>query len=104
MTYEVPVPVNTHNHFSCLIVDDDPGFTSMLTRVVQQHGGRVTGCGDLKSARGEIGRAVFDVVVLDNRLPDGTGYEFYSELERICPRSIVMMITAHDFVQFVLLT
>jgi DNA-binding NtrC family response regulator len=93
MLYEVPEPVNTHNHFSCLIVDDDPGFASMLTKMVQQHGGRVAVCGDLKSARAEIARAVFDVVVLDNRLPDGTGYEFYSELERVSSRSIVIMIT-----------
>ena len=85
--------MNSHSHFSCLIVDDDSGFASMLTKMVQQQGGRVTGCGDLKSARGEIGRGVFDVVVLDNRLPDGTGYEFYSELERVCPQSIVIMIT-----------
>jgi DNA-binding NtrC family response regulator len=85
--------VNNTNPFSCLIVDDDAGFASMLAKMVQQRGGRVTGCGDLKSARGEIARSVFDAVVLDNRLPDGTGYEFYSELERLCPRSIVIMIT-----------
>ena len=65
----------------------------MLTKMVQQHGGRVTGCEDLESARGEISRGVFDVVLLDNRLPDGTGYEFYAELERLCPRAIVIMIT-----------
>ena len=81
------------HRFSCLIVDDDGGFVSMLARVVAQEGGVVKSCGDLKSARAEIQRAGYDVVVLDNRLPDGTGYEFHSEVSRICPEAVVVMIT-----------
>ena len=79
--------------FSCLIVDDDAGFVSILAKVVTQEGGRVTSCGDIRSARQEIERQSYDLVILDNRLPDATGYEFFPHLNRLCPDSIVLMIT-----------
>ena len=81
------------NPFSCLIVDDDAGFVSMLAKMVSQEGGRVSHCGDLKSARAEIERAAFDLVLLDNRLPDGTGYDFFSLLNRQCPGTVIVMVT-----------
>ena len=85
--------MSTPNSFSCLIVDDDGGFASMLTKVVREEGGNVSHCPDLKSARAAIERAGFDFVVLDNCLPDGTGYDFYPQLNRRCPGSVVVMIT-----------
>ena len=79
--------------FSCLIVDDDAGFASMLAKAVSQEGGEVSHCADLKSARAETERRAFDLVLLDNRLPDGTGYEFFPQLNRRCPGTVVVMIT-----------
>jgi two-component system response regulator AtoC len=86
--------MNVSKNFSCLIVDDDAGFVSMLAKVVTKEGGKITTCFDLKSAREEIGRDGFDLVILDNRLPDGTGYEFFPQLNRLCPGSIILMMTA----------
>lgn len=85
--------VSNQNHFSCLIVDDDAGFASMLAKIIEPEGGRIVSCTDLKSARAEIARTGFDLVILDNRLPDGTGYEFHPELNRLCPSSVVVMVT-----------
>lgn len=79
--------------FSCLIIDDDASFVSMLSKVVRAEGGEISQCGDLQSARAKTGQRSFDLVVLDNRLPDGTGYDFFSQLSRRCPDSIVVMIT-----------
>jgi DNA-binding NtrC family response regulator len=79
--------------FSCLIVDDDAGFVSMLAKVVSQEGGQVSQCADLKSARAETERRAFDLVLLDNLLPDGTGYEFFPQLNRRCPNTVVVMVT-----------
>jgi DNA-binding NtrC family response regulator len=79
--------------FSCLIVDDDAGFASMLAKAVSQEGGQVSHCADLKSARAETERHAFDLVLLDNRLPDGTGYEFFPQLNRRCPGTVVVMVT-----------
>ena len=79
--------------FSCLLVDDDVGFTSMLARIVAEEGGRAVSCHTVSAAREQIAQGTFDLVILDNGLPDGTGYEFYSQLVRRSPTSVVAMIT-----------
>jgi len=79
--------------FSCLLVDDDNGFASMLARMVAEEGGQPLVCNNLSGARSQVTQKSFDLVILDNRLPDGTGYEFYPQLARRCPSSLVVMIT-----------
>ncbi|HEV2331320.1 MAG TPA: sigma-54 dependent transcriptional regulator [Verrucomicrobiae bacterium] len=79
--------------FTCLIVDDDAGFVSMLARAVRLEGGETATCSDLKSARAMVEQRDFQLVVLDNRLPDGTGYEFFPQLMRQSPESLVVMVT-----------
>lgn len=65
----------------------------MLTRVVREEGGEPTTCGNLATARRRLEESSYDLVLLDNGLPDGTGFEFYSEVSRRSPGSVVMMIT-----------
>jgi DNA-binding NtrC family response regulator len=79
--------------FSCLLVDDDVGFSSMLAKIVTEEGGSPALCHTISKARERIGQQSFDLVILDNCLPDGSGYEFYSVLARKCPASVVAMIT-----------
>lgn len=79
--------------FSCLLVDDDAGFTAMLSKIVAEHGGKPVSCHTICDARKQIGQEKFDFVVLDNGLPDGSGYDFYSELARRSPSSVVAMVT-----------
>ncbi len=81
------------NKFSCLIVDDDAGFVSMLAKVVSQEGGEVSQCLNLTSARAETERRAFDLVLLDNLLPDGTGYDFFARVKQRCPGTVVVMVT-----------
>jgi DNA-binding NtrC family response regulator len=100
-----PENMSRPNRFSCLMVDDDAGFVSMLAKVIEAEGGLVTHCGDLKSARAEVARRAFDFVVLDDRLPDGTGFDFFPQLSRSCPTGIVVMVTgAPDISRAVQLT
>ena len=80
-------------HFSCLVVDDDPGLAGMFARIVTEEGGAPCICHTIASAQAQIAKRSFDFVILDNRLPDGTGYEFHSQLMRSCPASVVVMIT-----------
>ncbi|HTL59979.1 MAG TPA: sigma-54 dependent transcriptional regulator [Candidatus Limnocylindrales bacterium] len=79
--------------FSCLLVDDDVGFTSMLAKIVKEEGGRANCCHTVAAAQEQIARAGFDVIILDNCLPDGSGYDFYSQVGRHSPASVVAMIT-----------
>jgi DNA-binding NtrC family response regulator len=79
--------------FSCLLVDDDVGFTSMLAKIVGEEGGRAVACHTVEAARALVAQRAFDLIILDNGLPDGTGYELYAHLARRRPASVVAMIT-----------
>jgi DNA-binding NtrC family response regulator len=79
--------------FTCLLVDDDVGLAGMMSKLVAGRGGDATVCHTISAARTEAAKRGFDVAILDNRLPDGTGYEFYPQLMRLSPASVVVMIT-----------
>jgi two-component system, NtrC family, response regulator AtoC len=91
--------------FSCLLVDDDAGFAGMLAKLVAEAGGEALMCHTLAAARAQISQRSFDLAVLDNRLPDGTGYEFYPQiLRRNAARVVVMITGAPELSQAVELT
>jgi DNA-binding NtrC family response regulator len=79
--------------FSCLLVEDDAGFASMLSKVVSEEGGEPVVCYSFSSAQSQLQKRAPDVAILDNRLPDGSGYDFYSQLTRRSPSTVVAMIT-----------
>jgi DNA-binding NtrC family response regulator len=81
------------DQFSCLLVDDDVGFTTMLAKIVAEEGGSPVACHTVSAARTQIAERKFDLVILDNGLPDGSGYDFYSHLVRSSPTSVVAMVT-----------
>jgi len=79
--------------FTCLIVEDDAAFASMAADVVAGEGGKPTVCGTISSARDAVSRAAFDLVLLDNHLPDGKGYHFFEQVARRNPDAPIIMIT-----------
>jgi two-component system response regulator AtoC len=79
--------------FSCLIVDDDAGYAGMLASLVREAGGEPVHCPTVAEATREIARNAYEVVILDNRLPDGTGFEFYPRVAQRFPSAVVLMIT-----------
>ena len=80
-------------NFSCLIVDDDVAFATMASQIVREAGGKVSLAHTLANAH-EISTAKnFDLILLDNHLPDGKGYNFFNELSRRHPDAPVVMIT-----------
>lgn len=84
---------NDPRSFACLIVEDEPGFASLLAKVVRATGGTPTLCGSLAEARVAAAAQNFDLLLLDNHLPDGTVYQFFDELKRRQPEAVALMIT-----------
>jgi DNA-binding NtrC family response regulator len=98
-------PAKTKGKFSCLIVEDDSAFAGMAADVVRGVSGRATICKTLSEAQQVISNKAFDLVLLDNNLPDGKGYNFYDRLQRQNPDAPVIMITgAPDLGEAVSLT
>lgn len=83
----------TGREFSCLIVEDDTAFATMAAQVVRDEGGAVTLAKNLSEARAATANRSFDLVLLDNHLPDGKGYDFFDQLARRNPESPIVMIT-----------
>jgi DNA-binding NtrC family response regulator len=93
------------NPLNCLVLEDDDVFAEFLGEAVARAGGTVTRVSTVASARERVQQASYDLVLLDNRLPDGTGYEFHDELMRRQPTCVAVMITgAPELQQAVALT
>ncbi len=91
--------------FSCLVVDDDNSFATMAAQVVRDENGEPTVCGTLANAQQAVAARSFDLVLLDNHLPDGKGYNFFDQLSRRNPDAPIVMITGMpDLAEAVTLT
>lgn len=84
---------NSTDSWSCLIVDDDTGFASMVAGVVRSEGGLPTVCHSLAEARAAVIANNFDAALLDNHLPDGKGYDFFNQVALRNPSAPIVMIT-----------
>jgi DNA-binding NtrC family response regulator len=93
------------SEFNCLLLEDDNSFAALATDVISGVGGAVHRCSNVRDAREALGRRGFDLALLDNRLPDGTGYDFHAELVRRQPACVAIMSTgAPELRQAVALT
>jgi len=84
--------VKSHK-FTCLIVEDDSSFAAMAAQVVRSEGGEATLVSSIAAAREVVAVSSFDVVLLDNHLPDGKGYGFFEHVSRRNPNAPIIMIT-----------
>ncbi len=65
----------------------------MVAQLVAALGGDVREAGTVAAAQAEFERRRPDLVLLDNHLPDGRGYELYERFSRIAPETPAIMIT-----------
>ncbi|MGZ5259974.1 MAG: sigma-54-dependent transcriptional regulator [Burkholderiales bacterium] len=78
-----------------LLVDDDP-YTQQLFEGLLRGGDNVLRvAGDIAEARNEFHAADFNLVLLDQRLPDGNGLEFFKEIRALRPQQVAILITGH---------
>jgi len=74
-----------------LIVDDDPGFLLGLAELVRREGFAVASAGSLKQAREEIAANPPDILLVDLRLPDGSGLDLLAGLEPTTAPEVVLI-------------
>ena len=74
-----------------LIVDDDPGFLLGLAELVRREGFAVATAGSLKQARGEIAANPPDILLVDLRLPDGSGLDLLAGFEPTAAPEVVLI-------------
>ncbi|MBL9139951.1 MAG: sigma-54-dependent Fis family transcriptional regulator [Verrucomicrobiales bacterium] len=89
----------------CLIVEDDPAFAELVGGVLTSADVEIQLADSIRAAENSVAKDSFDLVILDNRLPDGSGFEFYRRLSALRPTPLVIMITgAPELAQAIALT
>ena len=88
---ELPKPTE-----SVLVVDDDPIFCELLVSDLMLRGVKVISAFSLKDAREVLKKHHFDVVILDNHLPDGQGTGLLSAFQQMEPPPYVIMVSTDD--------
>jgi DNA-binding NtrC family response regulator len=78
-----------------LIVDDDPFFLRVLSRILSGENFKVRTAEGVLEARRVLGEDSFDVVICDLRLPDGDGLGILQEIRRANSEVPVVILTAY---------
>jgi two-component system, OmpR family, copper resistance phosphate regulon response regulator CusR len=82
-----------------LVVEDDPEMLRTATAYLRRTGFAVDGAGDGAAALRLLRLNAYDVVVLDVRLPDASGFDLCRELRASGVEARVLMATARDAVE-----
>ncbi len=78
-----------------LLVDDERGFVSVLSKRIRRRNMRVTTAFSGAEAIKILRHLEFDVAVLDLKLEDMNGLEVLKIFRMMAPRLIVIMLTGH---------
>lgn len=78
-----------------LIVDDDPYFLRVLSRILTDEKFQVTTASRAAEAEQTLRHSTFDVVISDLRLPDGDGLSILESLRRAGSSVPVVILTAY---------
>jgi DNA-binding NtrC family response regulator len=84
---------------SILLIDDESSFRTLTGRELERAGYEVEGVGQLSEGRATLATRAFDVVLLDVRMPDGSGLELLPEIREQWPATEVVMLTAFGTVE-----
>lgn len=79
-----------------LLVEDDVRIQRMLRMGLEEEGFVLDVAGSVAEARAISAGRTFDAVLLDVRLPDGSGFDVCAELRRATPTLPILMLTALD--------
>jgi|GEM_PF-4932091 len=77
-----------------LIVDDDQQVCRLLSGILNSEGRVVESAGSLTEALEILNREMVNVLLLDLYLPDGNGLELLSQLKKVGPAPVIIMMTA----------
>jgi CheY-like chemotaxis protein len=84
---------------SILVVDDDQLFGGFIRAALEARGHEVEWAGSVRDALGCLSVRQFDLVILDLRLPDGSGIEMLRTAtdEGLLSDTAAIILTGHEF-------
>jgi signal transduction histidine kinase len=84
------------NPLRVLVIDDDPDTRTNLTDILEMDGYAVATAGSIADTLRRTDLAGFFAVVLDRRLPDGSGEELLPRLKELAAEAAVIIVTGHS--------
>jgi DNA-binding NtrC family response regulator len=82
-----------------LLIDDDPGLSEVIDMLLDREGYVCERAGTVSAALHKVRKNVFDLVVTDLRLPDGTGLDAIRAIRARRPEVPIIMITSYSSVE-----
>jgi DNA-binding NtrC family response regulator len=92
----------TTTHGSILLVDDEAKIRNALAQALREEGHEVVSIGSPREAQRLLARGSFDVLLVDNLMPELTGLDLIRELVANAPaaeRPEILLMTAHATVE-----
>ncbi|KAI5914837.1 bifunctional diguanylate cyclase/phosphodiesterase [Thauera sp. 2A1] len=85
-----------------LIVDDDASLRATFTQVLAKPGRNFDACGTVADGIESLSSRAYDLILLDNRLPDGTGLAVLDWLVEHSREEVVIIISGENDVDSVI--
>jgi DNA-binding NtrC family response regulator len=82
------------NYIRVLIVEDEKNQRTLLKRILTKEGYTIEEAADGSEAVNKFNQGDFDMVLLDQRLPDTSGIEVLGKIKNINPKIPVILVTA----------
>jgi DNA-binding response OmpR family regulator len=80
-----------------LIIDDEPDVVLTLRMALEQKGFRTDSCSDPTLAFKNFRAGVYDLVLLDIKMPNVDGFQLYQKIKRTDSRVKICFLTASEF-------
>ena len=87
--------MSTNPTRSVLVVDDDPTIRSTLAEALREWGYQVSEAATLAQTLAVVSRERPAAVLLDIRMPDGSGISILDELKIRSPESVIIIVTGY---------
>ena len=84
---------------SILIIDDDPELSQELTEILKAEGYHIKSALTSAKALKILSGNIPDLIILDYKLPGGTGVELLREIRKINAESKVLFVSGKPFIE-----
>ena len=84
------------NNNRILVVDDEPDLTQVSTLALEYHGFKVDSFNDPQEALSKFKPGLYDLIILDIKMPKMDGFELYHEIKKKDNNAKVCFLTASE--------
>ena len=85
--------MKTRDKLKILIVDDDPKMVEIMKDILSEEGYEVNGAGTVRLAGKELKKKFYNVVLVDLKLPDGSGLKLLKKIKKINDEIMIIVFT-----------